>query len=265
MRAITVAILPSALALSALVGAGLITRAVASQPGTTPLLVELFTAEGCSSCPPADAFLVNLDEHQPIPGGQIIVLSEHMDYWNSSWPDPFASGQLTARQSGYVRSLGDASAFTPQFVIDGTIEMRLRDKDEIARNFQTALAARKIPVSITALKVEPGAPGTVSGQIDVDGSTATRKADVYIALAIDRIETKVLRGENRGKDLTHVGVVEYLSKVGDLKPGEKFSQTFNVPFKRGMDPNNARVIVFVQESGFGKVVGAALHRTAVQG
>jgi hypothetical protein len=248
--------------LSALIGAGFATRAAASEPVTTPLLVELFTAEGCSSCPPADAFLVSLDEHQPIPGGQIIVLSEHMDYWNSSWPDPFASGQLTARQSGYVRSLHDSSAFTPQFVIDGNIEMRLRDKDEIARNFQTALAAPKIPVSITALKVTPG---TVSGQIDVDGSAAAHKADVYLALAIDRIETKVLRGENRGKDLTHVGVVEYLSKVGDLKPGEKFSQNFNVPFKRGMDPNNARVIVFVQESGYGKVVGAALHRTAIPG
>jgi hypothetical protein len=251
--------------LSVLIGAGFATGAVASEPVTTPLLVELFTAEGCSSCPPADAFLVSLDEHQPIPGGQIIVLSEHMDYWNSSWPDPFASGQLTARQSGYVRALRDSSAFTPQFVIDGSIEMRLRDKEEIARNFQTALAAPKIPVSITALKVAPGTPDTVSGQIDVDGSAAAHKADVYIALAIDRIETKVLRGENRGKDLTHVGVVEYLSKVGELKPGEKFSQNFNVPFKRGMDPNNARVIVFVQEPGYGRVVGAALHRTALPG
>jgi hypothetical protein len=249
--------------LSVLVGAGFATRVAASEPVTTPLLVELFTAEGCSSCPPADAFLVTMDERQPIPGGQIIVLSEHMDYWNNSWPDPFASKQLTARQSGYVRSLHEASAFTPQFVIDGTIEMRLRDKDEIARNFQTALATPKIPVSITSLKVAPGTPGSVSGQIDIDGSAAAHKADVYIALAIDRIQTKVLRGENAGKDLTHVG--EYLSKVGDLKPGEKFSQNFNVPFKPGMDPNNARVIVFVQESGYGKVVGAALHRTAIPG
>jgi hypothetical protein len=233
----------------------------ASESVSAPVLVELFTAEGCSSCPPADAFLMQLDAHQPVPGAQLIVLSEHMDYWNNSWPDPFASGQLTARQAGYVRTFNLRFPYTPQFIVDGATEMRLKDREEIAHIFQAAAASPKIPVSVASIKVESGTPANLNGRIEVDGSAEQHKADVYLAIALDHIETKVLRGENRGKDLAHVAVVEYLAKVGELNPGQKFSQEFRVPLKRELASNNARVIVFVQESGNGKVVGAALQHS----
>jgi hypothetical protein len=249
------------LAFSLRAGAGMATDVSASGSVTSPVLVELFTAEGCSSCPPADAFLMQLDAIQPIPGAQLIVLSEHMDYWNNSWPDPFASAQLTARQGDYVRALKLHSPYTPQVIVDGVTEMHLNDRDGIEHIFRSAATSLKIPVSVDSIKVEAGTPANLLGRIDVDGTAVQHRADVYLAIALDRMETKVLRGENRGKNLAHVAVVEYLSKVGVLNPGQKFSQEFRVPLKRELGSNDARVIVFVQESGPGKVVGALMQHT----
>jgi hypothetical protein len=242
-------------------GAGITTDVNASESVPSPVLVELFTAEGCSSCPPADEFLMQLDAHQPIPGAQLIVLSEHMNYWNDSWPDPFASAQLTARQADYVRALKMRSPYTPQFIVDGTAEIRLNNAHEIEHIFRAAATSPKIPVSVASMRVESGAPAHLSGEIEVNGSAEQHKADVYLAIALDRIETKVLRGENRGKTLAHVAVVEYLSKVGGLKAGQTFHQAFRVPLELGLPSSDARLIVFVQEAGNGKVVGATLQHT----
>jgi hypothetical protein len=239
--------------------------AAAPESTASPVLVELFTAEGCSSCPPADAFLIQLDQVQPVPGAQLIVLSEHMNYWNDSWPDPFASSQLTDRQADYVHALKIPSPYTPQFIIDGSTELRLKNSAEVDQVFRAAAAAHKIPVSLASIKVEPGTSANLSGRIEVDGNSVQHKADVYLAIALDRIETKVLRGENRGKNLTHVAVVEYLAKLGALKPGQQFSQDFRVPLKGELAANTARVIVFVQESGNGKVVGATMQRAVHPG
>jgi hypothetical protein len=249
------------LAFSLGAGAAIITIVQASESVPSPVIVELFTAEGCSSCPPADAFLMQLDAHQPISGAQVIVLSEHMNYWNDSWPDPFASTRLTARQADYVRALKIPSPYTPQLIVDGTMEVHLNDRPAIEHIFRAAAASPKIPVSLTSIRVEPGTPAHLSGNIEVDGNAEEHKAAVYLATALDRIETKVLRGENRGKTLAHVAVVEYFSKVGDLKPGQNFNQTFRVPLERELASIDVRLIAFVQEAGNGKIVGAAVQRT----
>ncbi len=234
----------------------------ASESATSPVLVELFTAEGCSSCPPADEFVMQLDALQPVAGAQLIVLGEHMNYWNDSWPDPYASTKLTARQEDYVRALNRSSPYTPQLIVDGTMELHLNDRAGMEHIFRAAAADRKIPVRLTSIKVESGKPAHLSGNIEIDGSAEQHKTTVYLAVALDRITSKVLRGENRGKTLAHVAVVEYFSRIGTVKPGEAFNQTFRVPLERELASTDARLVVFAQEAGNGKVVGAAMLRTS---
>lgn len=255
-------ILIASLCFSLHIGAGMQSSADASESLPSPVLVELFTAEGCSSCPPADAFLMQIDAHQPIPGAQLIVLSEHMNYWNDSWPDPFASAQLTARQADYVYAFKMRSPYTPQIIVDGAKEVRLSDAQAVEGIFRAAAAGPKLPVRVTSVNVEPGTPAHLRGEIEVDGSAQQHKADVYLAIALDRAETQVLRGENRGKTIAHVAVVEYLAKVGSLKPGQQFNQAFRAPLERALASSKDRLIVFVQETGNGKVVGASLQRTS---
>jgi hypothetical protein len=241
---------------------GGIASATDAQQSASPVLIELFTAEGCSSCPPADAFLRILDESQPVAGAQLIMLGEHVDYWDDQgWRDPFSSASLTDRQRGYERALGRTEPYTPQFIVDGTSEMRLSERPKIAQLLKDAAASPKIPVSIDSLKIEPGTPAYLSGTVTADGNAQGHKSDVFLGLALDHFESKVLRGENRGQTLTHVAVLLELVKLGALTPGGKFSQDFRVPVKAGVDPGNLRVIGFVQESRYGKVIGAALRRT----
>jgi hypothetical protein len=235
---------------------------VGDQGTISPVLIELFTSEGCSSCPPADAFLGQLDASQPLPGAQLIVLSEHVDYWNhEGWLDPFSSASLTERQRGYVRALRLREAYTPQFIVDGAAEMRLSERQKITQVLKDAATSPKIPVAIAALEVQSGTPTLVTGRVTAEGVEG-QKGDVYLGLALDHFESTVLRGENRGRQLSHVAVLLDLVKLGPLPVGAKFSQDFHVPLKAGIDPGNVRIIAFVQEAGQGKVVGAALQRTS---
>jgi hypothetical protein len=251
------------LLLTLLAGGGGVASAADARQSASPVLIELFTAEGCSSCPPADEFLRILDQSQPLAGAQLITLGEHVDYWdNQGWRDPFSSASLTDRQRGYERALGRSEPYTPQFIIDGTSEMRLSDRPKIAQLLTDAAASAKIPMSIDALKIEPGTPAFVSGKVTVDGTAQGHKSDVFVGVALDHFESKVLHGENRGKTLSHVAVLLELVKLGELTPDGKFSQDFRVRVKAGVDPANLRVVGFAQESHYGKVIGAALRKTA---
>ena len=220
-----------------------------------PVLVELFTSEGCSSCPPADALLEKLDT-QPFPGGQMIVLSEHVDYWNHiGWTDPYSDAAFSQRQSSYGTELKLESVYTPQIVVDGAEEFAANNSEDAQRVFGKAAAEEKVPVKLSSLSV---VSNHLRAHIETGELSAKFAAtDVVLAVALDHAESQVKGGENSGRRLTHVAVVRNLSKVGSMKSGQTFSRDVEIKLKPGTDSATLRVIAFLQQPGPGKIVGAA--------
>ena len=233
----------------------------AESPSTTPapVLIELFTSEGCSSCPPVDAWLQKLDASPPIDGTQLIVLSEHVDYWDhDGWKDPYSSPLLTSRQSAYVSALGLSTAYTPQLILDGAIELRTSEPQQIGPSIRKEAQTPKLSIRIESTSVEAGQPDTVQGRIEANGELGKRSGDIFVATALDHVSSQVLHGENGGRQLSHVAVVQDITKVGKLEKGKSFDGNFRVKLKPGTDPANLRIVAFVQEPGIGKILGVAM-------
>ena len=227
--------------------------AYAAESGPTPILVELFTSEGCSDCPPADAFLRMLDSKQPVPGAQLIVLEEHVDYWDDQgWRDPFSSHALTLRQDNYVYRMRLASAYTPQMVVDGAHQFVGSDRGSATKALESARSSPKIGVRITRPKLENNQ--TI---LHLDTDALPVKADVLVAVATDHAESQVRRGENGGRHLEHVAIVKIIDKVGRAEEGQAFSKDVSISAK-GLT-QISRVIVFLQEPNQGKILGATVE------
>jgi|SRR5579859_2185666 len=227
---------------------------------THPVLVELFTSEGCSSCPPADAILEKLDEFQPIAGAQLIVLSEHVTYFDhEGWKDPNSSPALTDRQASYESEVGEKESFTPQFIVDGDKEVRIERLNEMEAVLKKAAAEPKIPVRIGEVTADAGKPSVLRAHVETDVNSERHNADVYVAIALNHVESQVLHGENGGKRLEHVAVVQNISKIGKLPKGKNFAQDVQLKLPSGADLKNIRLVAFIQEAG-GKLLGAALHK-----
>src|SRR5580704_2130577 len=232
-----------------------------SNSGSHPVLVELFTSEGCSSCPPADALLERMDTSQPVAGDELIVLSEHVDYWDhDGWKDPNSSPALTERQVEYVHALKLKEPYTPQIIVDGTTELPANDQQQARKVFQEATTEPAIPVSIGEISVDAGNPAVLRARVEADGSSVQHNAEVYVAVALNHVESQVLRGENGGRHLTHTAVVVQLNKIGKLQKGKSFGENVELKLKPGIDPKNVRIVAFVQEQGPGRVLGAALRK-----
>jgi hypothetical protein len=224
----------------------------AAEPNArVPVLAELFTSEGCSSCPPADALLLKLDKMQPVAGAQIIVLSEHVDYWNYlGWSDRFSSAQFTQRQGAYTRALV-AESYTPQMVVDGRKEVLGSDEKAIELAVAKAAARPKLPVRIVSAKRDDN-----QAVVSIAIGAASGKADVWVAIADDRDQSSVKNGENKGRTLNHVAVVRSLGKVGSVTKAAGLEKTVHVPLVSQAE--GMRVVVFVAESG-GPVIGSAMQ------
>jgi hypothetical protein len=203
-----------------------------------PVLVELFTSEGCSSCPPADRHLQQLDS-------QAIVLSEHVDYWNQlGWKDKFSSPVYTERQEVYAKQFGIEGPYTPQMVVDGVAQFSGGDTHRAAVEIDKATNRAKATVVLAR---------TVAGvQVDIEG--VPHEADIWVAVADDNDMTRVAAGENKGRTLSHVAVVRSLKKVGYVKRGGTFAHQVELP----AGSSGKRIVVFLQEAGQGRMWGAAM-------
>lgn len=235
-------------------------RAAAAEAAPRVTVVaELFTSEGCSSCPPADEVLTRLAGTQPVPGVEVIALGEHVDYWDRlGWRDPFSSASFTSRQSEYgARAFGTGSIYTPQIVVDGRFEGVGSDFNAIRKHVLKAAEAPRVAVTVSA---QENGDAVVTGvRIETPETLVKHEAaDVMLVVTEDRLVTHVRKGENGGRTLTHSAVVRSLMTIGALPPGrEVFSMTASTAMAAEWKHENVRFAAFVQERQSRRILGAA--------
>jgi len=206
----------------------------------TPVLVELFTSEGCSSCPPADRVLSQLEKEQTNTDVEIITLALHVDYWNYlGWKDEFSSKSYSERQSGYAERFKLDSIYTPQMVVDGQTQFVGSNLGTAQKAISEAAKTSKtnIEFSVTEDKLK----------VKISDLPAGENSYVWLAIAEDDLKTSVKRGENSGKTLDHVSVVREMKLLGNLASTDKTFET-EVAFKLSPDwkKENVKFVAFVQ-------------------
>lgn len=234
-----------------------------------PVLVELFTSEGCSSCPPADDLLIQLDKTQPVAGAEVIVLSQHVDYWNRlGWADPYSSADFSARQSDYSTAFGRDGVYTPQMVVDGQAEFVGSNSARAREAIASAARAPKATVALSRGNSTDNAnTSALPLQVRVEklpAVSAGDTAEVLLAVTESNLRSDVARGENSGRRLTHTAVVRQLSVIGTADSREAFTSSPIVNIAQGWKRANLRAVVFVQERQSRKVLGAAAISLATE-
>ncbi len=226
------------------------------------VVVELFTSEGCSSCPPADRFLAKLEKEQPIRNIEVIALEQHVDYWdNAAWTDPFSSNIATMRQFAYAATLGNENAYTPQMVVDGQSQF-VGSRERQARGvIEQAGNGKKTEVTVTSDGRDNDGLLTIRIKVGSLPNTAGVDApEVWMAITESGLHSEVRGGENAGQDLYHAAVVRKIRKIGTAKDSGdiSFSGQERVKLERGWKRENIHVVVFVQENKSKKILGAVI-------
>ncbi len=163
---------------------------------TRPVLVELFTSEGCSSCPPADALLAKLDQQQRLGNAEIIALEEHVDYWDQlGWPDPYSSSQWTQRQQDYAATFRNDGVYTPQMVVDGRIEFVGNSQSRARTAIAEAAREPKAEIGLTKQSDSNG-KATISIAVKMPPQSEGQKTQVWLAVTESGLHSNVLQGEN---------------------------------------------------------------------
>jgi hypothetical protein len=225
-----------------------------------PVIVELFTSEGCSSCPAADRLLSRMEQTQPVIGAQVVAIEEHVDYWNQlGWTDPFSSPQFRARQNDYAVAFHSNNIYTPQMVVNGQSEFVGSDMSRAyheigsaAQAATTAIDLKSIPNSTDSQLLD------LSVQVTNLKTAKWRDSNVYLAVTENGLTTFVPRGENSGRTLRHSSVVRSFGIIGRIKPqgvnGGQLVSTLRLPpeWKR----ENLHAVVFVQERDTFRITGA---------
>ena len=242
-----------------------------SEPGNgvrSPVIVELFTSEGCSSCPPADAVLTQLQKTQPVAGAEVITLSEHVDYWNYiGWSDPFSSAAFSARQETYAQAFRHERIYTPQMIVDGQTEFVGSSLDKareaIAKAARSPKADVRITIPQTKAEKDKQAIRLSASVKNVPPITKGDVAEVILVITEDNLSSNVSRGENSGRKLAHTAVVREMRALGAVDPATKsFESETTAVIANGWKRDDLRVVVFVQERAHRRVLGAAVLNLA---
>lgn len=234
--------------------------------GREPVVVELFTSEGCSSCPPADSLLAQLDSLQPLGSAHVIALEEHVDYWDQQgWKDPFSSARWTERQREYAYTLHNGNPFTPQMVVDGTVGF-VGSHGTMARDaIEKAAAMQKTKIELSEVSLAPNKSATFKVSIaKLASPTAKDGGEVFFGITESGLHSAVKAGENSGEELHHSPVVRELKVLGVIgKNGQdSFSSEPTVKLEAGWNIANLRAVAFVQERKSRHILGAAeIHVT----
>jgi hypothetical protein len=215
-----------------------------------PVIIELYTSEGCSSCPPADKELEFLSKQQPVTDAQIIPLAFHVDYWDSPrWKDRFSSALYSQRQELYVRRLKLETAYTPQLIIGGRKDVQGTDSNKV---LLAVMESAKAPSgTITSTVVGNSARITVTELPEHDQAT------IFLAVTEDGLASKVNGGENAGSKFRHMAVVRALKPVGFVPVTDSSSSTeIELPYLSDWKKENLQYVVFVQENANRKIIAA---------
>jgi len=226
-----------------------------------PVVVELFTSEGCSSCPPADEVLSKLDKTQPIPGVEVIALGEHVDYWNRlGWKDPYSAEEFSARQNKYSDAFKLDSVYTPQMIIDGAVEFAGGNLDHTRAAITEAARSPKASVQLLLNQEIPNSRDLkLSVYVrDLPTLTAGDTAEVLLAITENNLRSEVSRGENSGRYLRHSAVVRVLTPIGNISGGQTFEAEPTVNLANSWQRDNLRAVAFVQERNARRILGAAV-------
>ncbi len=221
-------------------------------PVRQAVVVELFTSEGCSSCPPADELLGRLRQEKFADGLEVIPLGLHVDYWDfQGWTDRFSSAGYTQRQEKYAQRFRIEGPYTPQIVVDGAAEFVGND----AARVRPAIlqAASRPQLARVQVSISPDASQLLQIQAS---SAAGTSGEVMLAYTEDNLASKVRAGENKGRELRHSAVVRALRSLGHLRNGS-FETSVPLKLKSDWKRNDVRVVVFVQEPDNGAIDGAA--------
>jgi hypothetical protein len=264
MKSLRGAVLRLSLSLSfSFVSSVLATRVIAQTPdahtGRVPVVVELFTSEGCSSCPPADVLLQKLEAQQPVAGVEIIALEEHVDYWNhDGWVDPYSASQWTERQQNYV-TLIKQDAYTPELVVDGRSQFVGNNPQQAAAEIEKAAAIAKAPISITAAAEATGRRRFKVSVGKLAEGSGGDVAEVWLAITEDGLSSPVSRGENAGHVLQHVATLRSLQKIGvaDAGVAAAFTGEKEIKLNSHWNVEHVHVTVFVQKRKSREILGAA--------
>jgi hypothetical protein len=238
--------------------AGLVLLALMVAPiglqGQKTVLVELFTSEGCSSCPPADALLRQVNGSQTSAGQLIVGISEHVTYWNHlGWSDPYSSSTYTDRQDAYSQRFHLEGVYTPQMVINGAEQIVGSDRAALLRAVMTE-EAHPSQMTLRILSVEAGRGGW-NVHFSAGGELPAHGVDVIAVLADDSDQSNVLHGENSGRTLAHVAVARSISKIAKLQTAGEGTAQIPIPSSFQASPGH-HLILFAQTPGNGRVLGA---------